>query len=55
MYEVYLSIYPNGTFVEAAQLELHKLNKQKEKNENKEASDFQIKIVILLILQKPAK
>jgi hypothetical protein len=40
MYEVYLSIYPNGTFVEAAQLELHKLNKQKEKNENKEASDF---------------
>ncbi len=40
MYEVYLSVYPNGTFAEAAQLELHKLNKQKEKIENKETNDF---------------
>lgn len=40
MYEVYLSVYPNGTFAEAAQLELRKLNKQKEKIENEEAKDF---------------
>ncbi len=30
MYEVYLSVYPKGTYAEAAQLELRKLNKQKQ-------------------------
>jgi len=40
MYEVYLSEYPNGTFVETAQLELDKLNKQKQEIEDKEANDF---------------
>ncbi len=38
MYKVYLSVYPEGTFAEAAQLELNELNMQKqdENIENKE-------------------
>ncbi len=40
MYEVYLFMYPTGSFVEIAQLELSKLNKQKDKMDNKEANDF---------------
>ncbi len=35
MYEVYLYVYPKGTFAEAAQLELDKLNTQNGNTDNK--------------------
>ncbi len=37
MYEVYLSVYPKGTFAEVAQLELRKLNTQNENMDDKKA------------------